>query len=145
MQISDDEGARAPAGPNDSGPAVTAEVVSPRGSEGGASSSLAASPSNSPALEVLGSLAQQPCHPPAEQSGFQLACFSSHLGHRVQASLLSVQFSTAWFTCWCSVGSGTSAIAGTNQAHLIIIMIVILVIIIIVIIMIVNTCNNYKL
>ena len=66
--MSEDEGAGAPAGADDDEPA--AEVVSPRGSEGGASSSLAASLSDSPTLQV-GSLAQQPCHyPPAEQSGF---------------------------------------------------------------------------
>ena len=110
--------AKAPAGADNDQPAVTTEVLSARASEGGASSSLAASPPNSPTFEV-GGLAQQPCHhPPAEQHGFSLPVLAvtwiigSKLHHYLHVSVLPGS------PVGCSVGSDIIANIGDSPAHL---------------------------
>ena len=79
----DGAGAGASAAAEDRESAAAPEVVSPRSCEGDSSSSQAAPCPNSSSLEV-GDLEEEPCHPPANQSGFQLAWLSSHMGHRSQ-------------------------------------------------------------
>lgn len=81
MQMCEEEArARTPAGPDNDHPAATAEVASPRGFEGDSSSSQAGLRPDSPSLKV-GNFEDEPCQLAAEQSGFQLAWLSSHLGH----------------------------------------------------------------